>query len=340
MVDGTPFPLALLSDSGSILQVNDAFRGLVGLDDESMASTGSIQDTPLILKRGSWSDALDTANSRVPWRARVEVVREGETRFCEGVVTPLADPNERHLLLALHDRTDEVRAQRELVTREKLATVGEIAAGVAHEVNNPLATIRMEAELLGMAGADPETSQAVATIIKEVDRAASIAQGLLRLSRQSRDAWQGVSLNDLIADIVQIRSRVLRGHGIHLSARLEADVPEVLGNAGDLQQVFVNLITNAEHAVVSSERPTIVLDASLREGVVRVRVSDSGPGVDPAVRTRIFDPFFTTKDPDKGTGLGLALSQRIVSESGGSIWVETSELGGACFVVQLPVAGR
>jgi signal transduction histidine kinase len=235
----------------------------------------------------------------------VEVVREGETRFCEGVVTPLADPNERHLLLALHDRTDEVRAQRELVTREKLATVGEIAAGVAHEVNNPLATIRMEAELLGMAGADPETSQAVATI-------------------------QGVSLNDLIADIVQIRSRVLRGHGIHLSARLEADVPEVLGNAGDLQQVFVNLITNAEHAVVSSERPTIVLDASLREGVVRVRVSDSGPGVDPAVRTRIFDPFFTTKDPtrerDWGSLSASGSCPKVVEASG---WRRASWVGPA-----------
>jgi signal transduction histidine kinase len=337
MVDGTPVPLVLISDDGVVLRANDAFLRLVAREGVESVDGCSVTQFDLAVNGGCWDDALASAQSGIPWRSRVEVARGAERRYCEALVTPLPESEHAGLLLALHDRTEELRAQRELVTREKLATVGEIASGVAHEVNNPLATIRLEAELLGGAAVDPETARTVTTILREVDRAARIAKGLLRLSRQSMSVERTVKLNELLDGVVDIRSRIASKHGIDLTADLDRNVPDTIdGNSGDLQQVFVNLITNAEHAVAHSETKRILVTSVAHAGYVRIEVSDSGPGVDPDLRSRVFDPFFTTKDPDVGTGLGLALSQRIVTDHGGRISAEDGPLGGARFVVELP----
>jgi len=338
MVDGTPFPLAQLAPDGTIQQVNEAFFELGGFEHRELVIGSSVETCAFTVKGGSWQDALDTAKSGVPWRSRVEVDKGGETRYCEATVTPLQDAEQGGLLLALHDRTDELRAQKELVTREKLSTVGEMASGVAHEVNNPLATIRLEAELLGGNTRDPETVETVQTILHEVDRAARIAKGLLCLSRQSMSVTELVNVNDLIQSVVDVRGRVARNRGIQLSADLSPKIPEIMADGGDLQQVFVNLITNAEQSVLTVPEKTIQVTTEVVRGTIVMSVADSGVGVDPALRAKIFDPFFTTKDPETGTGLGLALSQRVVVDHGGSIRVEDSELGGAVFVVELPVA--
>lgn len=337
MVDGTPYPLALLSREGNVLRANEAFFKLAGVERRETLLGAPISSCALVVRGSNWKDALAAAESGVPWHSRVECERYGEVRYCDAIVTPLRDTDEGALLLALHDRTEELRAQRELVTREKLATVGEIASGVAHEVNNPLATIRLEAELLRGTSEAPETAKTVQTIIREVDRAARIAKGLLCLSRQSMCATDMVQVNELIQSVLDVRAQVARSRGIVLVADLGEDVPVIPANGGDLQQVFVNLITNAEYAVRDLERRHVVVSSGVVDGNIRIAVSDSGRGVDPALRTRIFDPFFTTKDPDVGTGLGLALSQRIVTDHGGRMWVEDSEIGGACFVVELPV---
>ncbi len=337
MVDGTPYPLALLSREGTVLRANEAFLKLTGVEHSEALLGFPISSCPFMVRGGNWTDALAAAESGVPWHSRVESERGGELRYCDAIVTPLQDADGGALLLALHDRTEELRAQRELVTREKLATVGEIASGVAHEVNNPLATIRLEAELLRGTSEEPETAKTVQTIIREVDRAARIAKGLLCLSRHSMNATDLVQVNELIESVLDVRAQVARTRGIVLVADLGDDVPKIRANSGDLQQVFVNLITNAEYAVKDRERRHVVVSSRLVDGQIRVAVSDSGVGVDPALRTRIFDPFFTTKDPEMGTGLGLALSQRIVTDHEGRMWVEDSELGGACFVVELPI---
>jgi PAS domain S-box-containing protein len=337
MVDGTPFPLAQLAPDGTIHQVNEAFLELSGFEHRELIIGSSVTACSFTVKGGDWQDALDTAKSGVPWRSRVEATRDGEIRYCEATVAPLQDTENGGLLLALHDRTDELRAQKELVTREKLSTVGEIASGVAHEVNNPLATIRLEAELLGGTTGDPETAKTVQTILHEVDRASRIAKGLLCLSRQSMSSSEEVNLNDLIQSVIDVRSRVVGGRGIGLTAKLSPEVPAIMANGGDLQQVFVNLITNAEQAVVASPEKNILVTTEAGAGSVRVIVADSGSGVDPGMRSKIFDPFVTTKGPDAGTGLGLALSQRVVADHGGRISVADSELGGAAFVVELPL---
>jgi C4-dicarboxylate-specific signal transduction histidine kinase len=131
---------------------------------------------------------------------------------------------------------------------------------------------------------------------------------------------------------------VLRAESVEFRTELDQSAPAVLGLGQELQQVVINLVTNAEY-VVRGRRPAIIrLRTQAREGWVRLTVDDSGPGVPKDIRGRVFDPFFTTKSPDEGTGLGLAICQRVVTEVGGKIWIEDSELGGARFVVELPAA--
>jgi C4-dicarboxylate-specific signal transduction histidine kinase len=145
-------------------------------------------------------------------------------------------------------------------------------------------------------------------------------------------------MNDLVHDVAEIRRRVLRAESVEFRTTLDHSAPAVLGLGQELQQVVINLVTNAEY-VVRGRKPAIIqLRTQAREGWVRLTVDDSGPGVPRDIRGRIFDPFFTTKSPDEGTGLGLAICQRVVTEVGGKIWIEDSELGGARFVVELPAA--
>ena len=339
MVDGSPLPMALVDRSGRLLQLNQAGCRLFGIGAEAQALGTHLETLGLSPSEISLHLVLAKAGDGAAWHGRVLVTqRTGDRRVCDCTVTGLSGAGPDSLLVALYDRTDELRAQRELIAREKLATVGEIASGVAHEVNNPLAAIRMEAELLGRASKDPETSTTAATITREVDRAARIVRSLLRLARRADTTPTRVQINDLVHDVAEIRQRVLRAESVEFHTGLDQSAPAVLGLGQELQQVVINLVTNAEY-VVRGRRPAIVrLTTQAREGWVRLTVEDSGPGVPREIRGRIFDPFFTTKSPDEGTGLGLAICQRVVTEVGGKIWLEESDLGGAKFVVEMPAA--
>jgi len=173
MVDGSPLPMALVDREGRVQQLNQAGRRLFGIASEGQALGLHLEALGLSPSEISLHLVLAHPRQGEPWHGRVLVTQpSGDRRICDCTVTGLSGVGTDNLLVALYDRTDELRAQRELIAREKLATVGEIASGVAHEVNNPLAAIRMEAELLGRASRDPETSTTAATITREVDRAA------------------------------------------------------------------------------------------------------------------------------------------------------------------------
>src|SRR6185312_3130342 len=339
MVDGSPLPMALVDRSGRVLQLNQAACRLLGIASEAQALGTHLEALGLSPSEISLHLVLARPRDGSPWHGRVLVTQpSGDRRICDCTITGVSGVGPDSLLVALYARTDELRAQRELIAREKLATVGEIASGVAHEVNNPLAAIRMEAELLGRASKDPETSTTAATITREVDRAARIVRSLLRLARRADTTPTRVQMNDLVHDVAEIRQRVLRAESVEFRTTLDQSAPAVLGLGQELQQVVINLVTNAEY-VVRGRKPAIIqLRTHAREGWVRFTVDDSGPGVPKEIRGRIFDPFFTTKSPDEGTGLGLAICQRVVTEVGGKIWIEESELGGARFVVELPAA--
>lgn len=341
MVDASPLPMAVVDTAGIVRQANEAAIRIFGLKTKDAAIGHHLEKLGLSPSGLTVRLMLQGRPQGQPWHGRVLVTqpKEGERRICDCTVTDLRGLGSQDLLVALYDRTEELRAQRELIAREKLATVGEIASGVAHEVNNPLTAIRMEAELLGRSTHDAEASTAATTIIREVDRAARIVRSLLRLARRADITPVRVQLNELIRDVAEIRQRVLRSDNIEVRTRMDQGAESVLGLGQELQQVVINLVTNAEHAVRGRPHAVIELATEARQDWVRLTVEDSGPGVPPNVRSRIFDPFFTTKSPDEGSGLGLSICQRVVTEVGGRIWLEDSPtLGGAKFIVELPVA--
>jgi two-component system NtrC family sensor kinase len=340
MVNASPLPLALVDSTATVQQLNEAGRAVFGLARADEAVGKTIDALGLSSSEAEIREVLAKVGRAVPWHGRVVINQPGgDRRICDCTVTGLEGLGSDDLLVALYDRTEELRAQRELIAREKLATVGEIASGVAHEVNNPLTAIRMEAELMKRGTRDPEIDAAAGSIMREVDRAARIVRSLLRLARRADTDPTRVQLNELIRDVAEIRQRVLRADNVEFRTRMDQGAPPILGLGQELQQVVINLVTNAEHAIRNTKPAIIQLSTKAREGWVRLTVEDSGPGVPRAVRSRIFDPFFTTKGPDEGTGLGLSICQRVVAEVGGKIWLEDSdELGGARFVVELPAA--
>ncbi len=341
MVDASPLPMLLVNTDGIVQQLNAAAASLFGASKD--AAVGHHLEG-LGLSPSGLTVRLILAGRREgePWHGRVLVSHASggdDRRICDCTVTGLRGLGSENLLVALYDRTEELRAQRELIAREKLATVGEIASGVAHEVNNPLAAIRMEAELLGRATRDPEAGAAASTIVREVDRAARIVRSLLRLARRADTTPTHIQLNELVRDVAEIRQRVLRADNVEVQVQMDQGAAAVLGLGQELQQVVINLVTNAEHAVRGRSPAVIRLTTEGRDGWTRLTVEDSGPGVPAEIRNRVFDPFFTTKNPDEGSGLGLSICQRVVAEVGGKLWLEDSDtLGGAKFVVELPAA--
>jgi signal transduction histidine kinase len=337
MVNASPLPLLLVDGDGRLHLVNEAGRRVLALRDTAVVGT-RLADLGITLAEGSLDEALTTARTDGPWHGRVLVtLASGDRRICDCTVTDLEGLGSRDLLVALYDRTEELRAQHEMVAREKLATVGEIASGVAHEVNNPLATIRMEAELLS-SDANPDTGTAARAIIREVDRAASIIRSLMQLVRRTDMTPTPVQINHIVLDLTEIRRSVLRSENVAMQTDLDETAPPVLGLGQELMQVILHLVNNAEHAVRDHPPGTIRITTRARDGWVRLLVEDSGQGVRPEIRNRIFEPFFSTKSPDQGSGLGLTVCQRVVSGLGGRIRVEDSDLGGARFVVEVPAA--
>ncbi len=234
------------------------------------------------------------------------------------------------------DVTDEREVTRRLFQAEKMAAVGQLAGGVAHEINNPLGGILAFAQIMSREQRSPEELEYLKLISDAAMRAKRIVESLLRFSRRPRQDERGeVDLRRVVEDALFLLHSQLNDRKVEVVKNLQPAT--ALGNANQLQQIVVNLMVNAIQAM--DGRGTIELEtARAPEGRVELRVSDSGPGVPHEIAARIFEPFFTTKPEGKGTGLGLSICYRIAEEHGGTIRLERAAQRGACFVVDLPAA--
>ncbi len=224
---------------------------------------------------------------------------------------------------------------------EKLAALGELVAGVAHELNNPLTGISTFAQLLLEDQLDDEQRDSVLTIKREADRAVSVIRDLLTFSRKTGPRMVSVDLNAIVHQTLRLRGYSLQSTGVEVRTELDPALPALLGDDQKLQQVLLNLVVNAEYAMQGTESRVLTLRTTrrdiAREGYVVLEVIDTGMGMAPDVMKHVFEPFFTTKPAGVGTGLGLSVSYGIVQAHGGTITVTSTLRAGSAFTVTLPL---
>jgi signal transduction histidine kinase len=256
--------------------------------------------------------------------------------------------NEQQLDELRHTNADLSQAREDLIFAEKMATVGRLAAGVAHEVGNPLASVIGFVEILEHDEEGAMGPDLLPRIRAELDRIHRIIGDLLSYARPSEgggvaeDGLENtpVSIADVVATAAALVTAQPRFSAVRFDVQLSDDLPQVLVDAGRLQQILLNLFVNSGEALMGDGCITVTrLDGPEQNGdLVTIAVEDDGPGVDPRARSNLFEPFFTTKEVGAGTGLGLAVSSRIVDQMGGSLSLQREHPGGACFHLSLPVA--
>jgi PAS domain S-box-containing protein len=256
-------------------------------------------------------------------------------------LSPMRDEenNINSIVVVMTDITDSAELRDKLVHAEKLAAVGQLVSGVAHEVNNPLTAILGFADLLLGSPDLPETARKdLRVILQEAQRTKQIVQNLLSFARQMPPQRNPVQVNVILRRTIQLRSYDFNSHGIDIVEHLDEGLPDVNGDAHQLQQVFLNILNNAYDAVHEIGRPARIEIATIEAGnAVEISFCDNGCGI--SHPDRIFDPFFTTKEVGKGTGLGLSICYGIVKEHGGEILCHNNTDGqGATFIVRFPAA--
>ena len=238
-------------------------------------------------------------------------------------------------VVTLEDVSDIKALTDQLIRADRLAAMGELTAGVAHEVRNPLGVIRASVQLLEDARSDEARIHEVAEVIKqEIDRLDRVIKALLDFGRPSKPTLVHADLNEVLEDVVLFTNRFAKQSNVVIESHLSPDLPRVLGDPDQLKQVFLNLVTNAVQAMVTSGG-TIVIETGGDGDYVEVTVSDNGPGIAARDLPKVFDPFFTKRA--EGTGLGLTIVHRIIDEHDGHIEVESSP-DGTVFTVTLPAA--
>ncbi len=264
------------------------------------------------------------------------------------------DDFNKHLEEKIEERTRDLknalfekeRAQEQLIRAQSLAAIGQLVAGVAHEINNPLSssTSLVQSTVEDLENWDRETPpdknliEDMKFAIKELGRAKGVVASLLGLSRQSQSQFETINMNHVVKDALRILNSKIKQSHVEIDENYDENLPDIKGNFANLGQVFLNIILNAFQAVGEKRgriNITTYYDKIRKQAVFECK--DNGPGVPDSIRQDIFKPFFTTKDVGKGTGLGLFLCHEIVSRHGGNIDIEKHEGGGAKFVVKLPV---
>jgi PAS domain S-box-containing protein len=274
----------------------------------------------------------------------VQIVHsEGRVGYFSMNLSPMRDEqgNVASIVVVMSDITDAATLQAKLLHAEKMAAVGQLVSGVAHEVNNPLTAILGFSDLLMENPEVPESARKdLRVILEQAQRTKQIVQNLLSFARQMPPQRRPVQLNTILSRTIQLRAYDLQSRGAEVIEHFDPELPEAIGDAHQLQQVFLNILNNAYDAVRDTGRPArIEIKTANRGSFVEVSFRDNGYGI--SFPERIFDPFFTTKEIGKGTGLGLSICYGIVREHGGEILCHNNTDGdGATFIVRLPAVSE
>src|SRR5438552_8092412 len=332
--------IAVVDDEGRVQRSNRALASLLRTPLQNVVGTplgeallgkpNALQELLAATRRGDRPAPLVARSDRLGRAVRVNAAR------IPGAAT------EQSIVVMVEDVTEQQALETQLVQSEKLAAVGQLVSGVAHELNNPLTSIVGLSEfLLEQKELGKKDRGHLQVIHEQAERAGRIVRNLLTFARKGSAERVPVDLNDVIRRTLSLTAYDLKLKDITVERELSGALPDVFGDRHGLQQVVLNLLTNAAHAVAENprERPRQITVSTWFDGQVHLRVADTGPGISDEVAQSVFTPFFTTKEPGKGTGLGLSITYSIVESHGGQIALEPrGPRGGAAFRVDLPPA--
>ena len=309
LFNSLPTPGLVLTADGQILEVNPEGAELLGVPDAPSVRGRSLTEWAAESQRAALATALrDAVDRRQEFQLTLELAAE-----------PARD----------------VRAV--IVNLDRLSQLGALVSGVAHELNNPLAAIAAFAELLAVDPHQADLKESAEIIRAEAMRAGRIVQTLLDFARQRPRVRAAVDLAEIVERVLSLQRSALKKARARGAVAIPDDLPAVIGDPQELQQVMLNAVVNARQAIEASGRPgQVLITAKLVDGRMRVAVEDTGAGVPPEILDRVFEPFFTTKG-DEGTGLGLAISFGLVRAMGGRMWIQNIEGGGARLEFELPI---
>lgn len=273
----------------------------------------------------------------------IEIAEECLGRTFRITINPVRDSQDAiiGIVHVMKDITESKLLREQLLQSEKMAAVGQLVSGVAHELNNPLTGVLGFSQLLMRKmddGVKEMIGSEVEAIANEAQRASRIVQNLLSFARKHKSQKTMVDINDAIRTVTDLRSYDLNVRNIKIEAQPSPDIPRTMADLHQIEQVLLNMVNNAEHAIAETKEPgTIGISSRAIDGVIEVAVNDDGIGIPPKTIHRIFDPFFTTKEVGQGTGLGLSICYGIMEEHGGEIRVESHPVAGTTFTMVLPV---
>ena len=331
-VDAITQAICIIDAHGTVRRANRVFAELV------QVPVTAIPGRPWLgLLPPAWSDPVARALAE-PAATQAEI-RAGE-RTLSFTAIAMAEPGSA--VLVIEDQTERRRLQEQLIQSEKMSAIGQLIAGVAHDLNNPLASVVGFSDFLAEVGdIPPQFAEPLQVIRQEAERAATIVKNLLSFARSQEGERKLQPIGPIIESTLALLRNQLMANKVEATLEVDHGLPDVEVNGNQIKQVFVNLINNANQAI-ASDAPSgriWVTAKRLREGVA-VSITDSGPGMTEELAGHVFEPFFTTKGEGEGTGLGLSICQGIVKEHGGRITLDTKPGGGATFTVELPGSAR
>ena len=350
VIQSTVDGIVVVDTKGNVLIFNQGMENLTGhtareimeqghlskfynidLAKENMRKMRSDQHGPVGKLNPTSMSVISKTGEEIPVTLSASIITiDGKETGSVGVFTDMRE--------VLKMRKDLEEAHLQLVQSEKIASVGRMAAGVAHEINNPLAGIMIYAELLKESLKDDERNLSdIQEVIDQTLRCKRIVAELLEFSRQTVGKISSFGLEEMIEKTLNILINQVIFQDIEVIKNIKTDIPEMTGDMGQLQQVFSNLFRNAADAMGGKGRLSINARYDTDKNQFEIRVHDTGPGIPEELRGKIFDIFFTTKPVGKGTGLGLSICKKIVELHGGNILVESPPQGGTTFVVDLPL---
>jgi len=342
LLESAPNPIFVTNPDTSLRYVNPAFEKLTGFTYEELI--GKRAPYPWWPEELGRKMTADFENAMATGGRKSEKgfqKKNGELFWVALNSTPIMHEGKLiYFLVNWVDVTERKRMEEQLMLTDRLASIGELASGIAHELNNPLTSVIGFSQLLLEEDIPENLKEDLHTIYSEAQRASAIVKNLLTFARKHSPLRQLSQINNILEDVLKLRAYEHKVNNIEVEKQFAEDLPEVMIDYFQMQQVFLNVIVNAESAMLEANgRGKMSITTSQYNNYVRVVIADNGPGITKENLRRVFDPFFTTKEVGKGTGLGLSICHGIVTGHGGQIYAESKVSKGATFVVELPLDG-